>query len=226
MTTTAQHMPVQSVTGGAVYVVKYRPLCSTAQGRTAVSRDRLPPYIDGSCRREPDLQSQYPSISCLCRGGQFAPKLVPGDRVVYIASKHSRLNLANQRVRAVVAILRIKKPFNNHQQAADWYSGEGLPLPSNCMVTGNAPEALDRTTGLSGCACGADELDEWDRKYRARARKHRQFFACDTERLNLYSPPVLDDDEFVGRFDSGKLRRRAPFKIEQSSLEALYALKS
>jgi len=47
------------------YVVTYRPLESTATGRR-VKTD--PPFADGSCRREPDLESKFPSITALCRG--------------------------------------------------------------------------------------------------------------------------------------------------------------
>ena len=57
-----------------VYVVSYRPLAGTPQGRRAVQRYGLAPYIDASCRREPDLEAKWPTISALCRGRNFAPR--------------------------------------------------------------------------------------------------------------------------------------------------------
>jgi hypothetical protein len=43
----------------------FRPLLNTREGRAAIERFGLPPFIDGSCRREPDFQSEFPSISGL-----------------------------------------------------------------------------------------------------------------------------------------------------------------
>ena len=46
------------------YLVSYRPLSYNAYGRAAVYKYDLPPFIDGSCRREPDFESPFPSITC------------------------------------------------------------------------------------------------------------------------------------------------------------------
>jgi hypothetical protein len=54
---------------GAFYVTTYRPICATAEGRRAVDEHQLAPFIDASCRREPDFEAAYPTISALCRGG-------------------------------------------------------------------------------------------------------------------------------------------------------------
>ena len=53
------------------YLNSYAPLVSTAAGRKAWELHELPPFIDGSIRREPDLEHEFPSISCLCRAGKL-----------------------------------------------------------------------------------------------------------------------------------------------------------
>lgn len=57
------------------YLVTYRPLAYSVAGRKAAEAHGIPPFVDGSIRREPDLESAYPSISCLCRTARFAPRL-------------------------------------------------------------------------------------------------------------------------------------------------------
>jgi len=166
-----------------VYVVTYRPLCSTAAGR-AVKSD--PPYADGSCRREPDLESPFPSITALCRGRNFAPRLKEDDRVAYVTC-------ARNGIWRLTALLRVKRYFGTHEQAAAWYRSEGLPLPSNCMVAGNRPLPLNRTIGPSGC----NELKEWDRHYQQRAREHSVFLACEPLWRNLHHPPPITREDWL-----------------------------
>ena len=62
------------------YLVTYRPLIETDAGAQAVERYGLPPYIDASCRREPDLAHAMPAITALCRGAMLAPRLRVNDR--------------------------------------------------------------------------------------------------------------------------------------------------
>lgn len=69
------------------FLVAYRPLIHRRAGRVAAEQFHLPPFLDGSCRREPDLESAFPSISALCRGRNFAPRLRVGDLAAYLAAK-------------------------------------------------------------------------------------------------------------------------------------------
>jgi hypothetical protein len=71
----------------ASFLVTFRPPVSRRAGRVAADRFGLPPFIDGSCRREPDLESAAPGVSALCRGGNFAPRLHTGDTAVYLTTK-------------------------------------------------------------------------------------------------------------------------------------------
>jgi len=49
------------------FLATYRPISASWRGRNAVTRYGIPPYVDASCRREPDFESPLPSISALCR---------------------------------------------------------------------------------------------------------------------------------------------------------------
>jgi len=73
-------------------------MCRSKPGRRAIEAFALPPFIDSSCRREPDLESRSPSISALCRRTKFAPRLYPTDRVVYITTKGRYDDFAYDRV--------------------------------------------------------------------------------------------------------------------------------
>lgn len=180
------------------YLNSFKPLCLTAQGRHAVERFGFPPFIDASCRREPDFQSEYPSISALCRGAMFAPRLRVGDRLIYMTVKSG---YAPERVghRRLVAALRVVERFASHGEAATWYREKGLPVPSNCLVDGNAPLPYEMTGGVPDGKFGevadaAELLRRWNASYKLRARRHGAFLVCETEYINLHEPPVLTDE--------------------------------
>jgi hypothetical protein len=165
----------------------FRPLVNRPAGRVAAETFGLPPFIDGSCRREPDLESQYPSISALCRASKFAPRLSVGDAVIYVTVK-GRWNPVPERHRRLVAVLQVRERFPHHEAAADWYRELGLPLPSNCMVRGNGPIPYQQTV--------QDQADpeRWNLGYMAVARAHPVFLATDPLHLNMNDPPVVTDE--------------------------------
>lgn len=152
------------------YLATYRPITATPHGRRAVQDFGIPPFVDASCRREPDFQSPFPSISGLCRGRLFAPRLRPGDQVVYLTKK-GRYG-AGPRHWRFVAVLEVLQRFESHDQAAGWYLSRGLELPTNCIVDGHAPLALERTGGPRGLAKLQKHFDpetivrSWDSNYR------------------------------------------------------------
>jgi hypothetical protein len=203
----------------SIYLAKYIPLVSTAAGRKAVDRYRLPPFIDGSCRREPDLQSRYPSITSLCREKFFAPNLQVGDTVVYM-TVNRRFGTSGKQ-RRLVAILKAIKRLGSHDAAAEWYRRRSLPVPSNCMVVGNRPEPLRRTLGAPGsCACGAGTLAAWDRHYLKRARDSPSYLiCCGSKELNL--PPIIDNGTAQKILRIGKrVRQQYPLTLSAAELKA------
>ena len=72
-----------------IYLNSFRPLTRTAAGRAAVQGYGIRPFVDGSCRREPDLESDFPSITALCRFRSFAPRLQENEIAVYLTVQAS-----------------------------------------------------------------------------------------------------------------------------------------
>jgi hypothetical protein len=124
----------------------FHPLCGNDLGQQAIRIYNLPPFIDASCRREPDLQNDYPSISALCRKKQFAPTLKPNDIIVYLTVKGDYTPYDKKHHR-LVAILQVEKVFTTHSEGQIGYSQLKVQTPSNCMVKGNDPLDFDKTAG-------------------------------------------------------------------------------
>jgi hypothetical protein len=182
---------------GRCFLATYRPLVRSASGRQAIQQHSLPPFIDGSCRREPDFESPFPSITATCRAGNFAPRLQAGDRVAYLTVRGQYLSDRESRWR-LVAVLRVVHRFASHTEAADWYKGQNLPLPSNCFADGNPPKPLELTNGDPPTE--VKQLGEhdpvriirlWDATYRKRIARWPVFLATEAVFLELNQPPQL-----------------------------------
>jgi hypothetical protein len=212
----------------SIYLAKYRPLNSTPQGQRAVVRFNIPPFVDGSCRREPDFECEFPSVTTLCRGSLFAPHLKKGDEIVYITTK-DRYGEEFWHWR-IVARLKIIKRFDSHSDAAAWYRGKVGRVPSNCMVVGNPPLPLDHTSrGASNCApdCGsaAATLKQWNEHYQKRADEIPVFLACKAVWKELVCPKILTDEAALKILGSReRVRSRLPIPITNEELEALEGL--
>lgn len=204
------------------YLNTFRPLAINPAGRDAVEKHGLPPFIDGSIRREPDFEHPRPVITCLCRGGQFAPRLRAGDRVAYMTVKRRyERSVPHWRF---VAILKVDQIFDTHRHAAEWYDAEGLPLPNNLMVPGNEANPLshshrenDECRPRSGCARGCGS---WDAGYERRAKKFPCVVGCSPLYIETgWAARVIEEDDLIavfgevpgtrnpGRLDLGLLTR-------------------
>jgi len=180
------------------YLASFRPLCSTRHGRAAVDALEIPPFVDGSCRREPDLEHEKPGISALCRGSRFAPRLKIGDRVAFVTTRGRYLDDEDAGWR-LVALLQVLHRFASHREAATWYRNEGLRLPSNCVIPGNRPLPLERTLGPSGyrgCS-GASVIEQWDAEYQQRAKKCPGFLVCTPLMVELCSPAKIHTKDWL-----------------------------
>lgn len=210
------------------FLCTYRPICASPEGRQAIERFAIPPFVDASCRREPDFESRLPSISALCRGGMFAPRLKPGDTVVYAARK-DRYGVHPEDHWRLVAVLRVVHWFSGHAAAAEWYREEGLPLPSNCMVEGNPPLPLERTGGpgkatLKQLGYPSDPeraVRAWDYGYRTRAGKWGAFLVCEPTWVELWNPPVLTPRMARAVFGGRMPATQNPRKISDEAFERL-----
>lgn len=184
------------MSGPRLYINTYAPLITSTAGVRASDRQGIPPFVDGSIRREPDLESEFPSISCLCRCGHFAPRLREGDHVIYMARKaRYRKSFRHWRM---TALLRVIKLFDSHAQAAAWYRAQRLPLPGNCMVPDNRPLPLSKSherTRHAGCTA-AKVVRDWDATYQDRANRYPRFVVCGAlwRDLSWDAPVVREED--------------------------------
>ncbi len=188
-----------------IYLNSYEPLCLSKQGREAAKQYDLPPFIDGSCRREPDFEAEFPALSALCRGGIFVPKLKENDIVVYLTKKAGYDDLPPHR--RFVAAVKIIHAFGSHEEAAVWYGEQDAALPKNCMVSGNPPVPWEQTHQKPALPKGeAKNMENWDSKYEYRAALHSAFCAALPEFMELRNPPVLTDTDMLAVFaDYGRI---------------------
>jgi hypothetical protein len=173
----------------------------------ASAEHNLPPFIDGSIRREPDLQQKWPMISCLCRAGRFAPRLNVGDYVVYMTCTgqwHEEVGTRPARHRRLTAILRVEATCDSHEKAAAWYTGRGQNLPSNCMVAGNPPMGLEQSHRMTRFRCAMSDgklHDTWDRAYKKRAERFGRTVICKPVFRSLgWDAPIVRDEDLIEVF--------------------------
>jgi hypothetical protein len=211
------------------FLATYRPISSSRTGREAVAQFGIPPFVDASCRREPDFQSPSPSISALCRGRKFAPRLHPGDVVAYLTTKSCHGDLAFRHWR-LVAVLRVLHRFEAHDDAAAWYQAQGLAVPSNCVLPDNPPIEFRFTGGPKRLNSLGDPRVEpervvrrWDHGYRQRAQDCGVFLATESLYLELHEPATLTEEDldiFGGRMPG----TQNPPRIEVASIDRLLDL--
>ena len=207
----------------AFFLNSYAPLVIRRAGILAAEKFQLKPFIDGSIRREPDLEHPWPSISCLCRAGKFAPRLRVGDIVAYVTKKDRYTEIKpHQRL---TSILRVHKLFDTHLDAAQWYSARKFPLPSNCMVDENPPQPLEKSHHAhpNRGSNPADLARAWDRSYCARASDFPRFVVCQLLWQDLeWTAPRLcsaDLEAVFGRIPG----TRNPGALPMSMLDRLVA---
>lgn len=185
------------------YLNSYAPLVASKLGRCAAQEYDIPPFVDGSIRREPDLEHQYPGISCLCRGEKFAPRLRDGDTVAYMTKKGRYGTKSSER--RLTAVLLVAHRFSSHAAAATWYRSQNLPLPNNCIVPGNDHMPLDQSHRRHKDRAVLDDerlCRRWDGQYRLRAARHGTFVVCHVLFCDLtWDAPTVCDDDLVTAFD-------------------------
>jgi hypothetical protein len=185
------------------FVATYRPICGTRAGRAAIARYGLPPFIDGSCRREPDLQLPFPAITALCRAGNFAPRLQVGSYIAYITKRGAYGS--RQRHWRLTALLEVAHRFESHREAAAWYLERGSRVPHNCVVQGNRPAPFDATDGtlsrlVRDATAGRSPehiIRVWDHSYHLRAQAHPVVLACQPIAIELHDPPVINESDWL-----------------------------
>jgi hypothetical protein len=204
-----------------IFLCSYWPLGKTLGGRRAVVKYGLPPYVNGMSRREPDFEHAFPSITASSRGKNFAPRLRPGDTVVYTTTKGrwgtAALGPPTPHWR-LVAVLEVLMRFETHAAAAAWYRAQRHPLPGNCVVDGNPPLPVPLTLHH-----GALHDDDWDRVCVERAAEVGTLLACLPRYVELHDPPVVTEGDLLALL--GTLpNTRTPPEITEAALDGLLAL--
>lgn len=177
-------------------ITTYRPLALYPKAPWRAHPQRPPPFVDFSCRREPDLQHAFPAITGLCRKGLTA-RFRTGERVAYFTVGRHRF----------VAVLLIERTFPSHAHARDeWYVPRGLPLPSNLMVAGNDPLPFELTCGfftgangrivrsIGGVPTPNELVRRWNDLYRARVRDFPHVHVCRPLYVELQDPIELTQE--------------------------------
>lgn len=216
----------------------FRPLCMNNLGHKAISTFGFPPFIDASCRREPDFQNPCPSISSLCRQGVFAPHLQLGDIVLYITVK-GKYTVRKEAHHRLVAVLQVENIFSNHAQGQIEYLSQGYETPSNCIVPGNYPYNFDQTAGdfktkkeLNGYLrkdantqflIGRRRLKHWDKKYSDKSLKWSCFVKTKILYMNLQDPKPIFVHNFNAIFNKMP-NTRTPNKISSNQFTELLKL--
>lgn len=212
------------------FLATFRPLCATAAGRSAVERRACPPFVDGSCRREPDFEATRPAITALSRGAQFAPRLRAGDQVAYVTTVGRYGELEEDHWR-LVALLRVAQRFESHADAAAWYTRSRLALPRNLVVPGNAPLAFEHTDGVGAdpdAEKSRDIVKRWEAEHRERAAQYGTVLLCDVLFRELQDPPVITRAQWTS-WCGGVPRTRTPPEIAAplwARLERLASVRS
>jgi len=212
----------------------FRPLCSTEIGLKAIGTNQFPPFIDASCRREPDFESDYPSITSLCRQEMFAPHLYPNDIIVYITVKGKWLTGYDHH--RLIAILEVIDHKNSHAEGASWYRSRNVRIPSNCMIPDNPPHPFAETAGnyetTKGIRTylnyssekqqlvGAKKVELWNDQYQRKSWKMPDFIITKPIFRELRQPPILTEEAMTDIF--GKVpNTRNPNIIQLQEFKAL-----
>ena len=216
------------------FINTFHPICSTKFGREAVGKYKIPPYVDCSCRREPDFESEFPSITAICRVNKFAPRLNKGHKIIYLTvqgSYEENLPLHYK----LIAALEVIERFENHMDAAEWYKKQELRIPSNCLVENNPPIPIENTFGgrkkdlqrfnkyPENLKRDAMEkyLKEWDKEYWERVNKYPVFLITKKEYLELNDPKIIYPDDLLKIF--GRIpRTQNPPEITESEYKNLF----
>ncbi|GAB1370190.1 hypothetical protein MASR1M45_02490 [Candidatus Kapaibacterium sp.] len=186
----------------SAFLTSFTPLVSSKAGKIVAKANKINPFIDGSCRREPDFENDYPAITGLCRPG-FVKRLKKDDIVVYWTNKYG-LN-ANY----LVAILQVVEIVESHTEAEKWYKNMKIDLPNNIMVKGNNPMPLDKThyiTPKINSKTDSTIIAEWDAGYLVRSKKHPHVAICKIWENYLF----LDEPTEIKPEDSIKVFNRIP----------------
>jgi len=201
-----------------IYLITYSPLANSKYGRGVAAKHGISPYVDASCRREPDFELDRPFISGLCRPS-FVAALDVGDVLVYVATKRP----IHREGRRLVAVLQLNQPFASHAAAAAWYLENGVRVPYSCIVPGNDPLPISLTNPkMNGTCSKFTNSEDWDVfKYVQRAKACVKCFSSTALFLNLRTPPIVNDEFWIQHGCDPTKTQNAGLPLQPSVYDAL-----
>lgn len=186
----------------SVFLNSFVPLCSTKKGRKSIETFGLSPFVDGSCRREPDFEKERPAITCLCRTNKLVPRLKTGDLVIYMTNKRKYYNGKPERF--LIAILEVEEIVASHEQAMEWYSSNDFELSQNIICDATNPLDSEYTHHITDHKdeTGKPKIRRWDADYRHRSKNYPVVAICSIWKnsLNLVNPKLLADEDMDAVF--------------------------
>lgn len=205
----------------SIFLNSFEPLVKFKQCHKAIEKYGIPPFVDRSCRREPDFESQFPMISSLCRGAVFVTRLNRNDIVIYRSNKGKYRTDKSHWL--IVAILKVLEILPNHEDAAKWYRERFLSLPSNCMVSGTRPLPRTHTIPLSKTRNKFTCICKWDYQYKQRSKRCSRIAICAPLFLELYNPPTWTEEKELKTFKR-QLMTLNPPRISESEYKTFLEL--
>jgi len=200
------------------FLNSYDPLIGCSDRRAIIADRNIPPYVDRSCRREPDFENEFPSITALCRAGLFVTRVSKGDFIIYRTNKGKYEDVGFRHWR-IVALLQAIEVLGSHDAAAEWYTQRGLQIPTNCMIRGNHPKPFDESRPRKAIP-PITSTRAWDGQYLKRARQCGIFVICKPLFLDIRTPPVwteTDEHDVFGK----RVGTRNPPAISKNQLQAI-----
>ncbi len=182
----------------AVFLNSFTPLSVNKFGRKSSATYNIPPYIDGSCRREPDFENPKPAITQLCRPKKLVPRLSKGDLVIYI-TKSGRYG-TNQAHWKFVGILEVIDIVPDHNTAFAFYTQNNIAVSQNIICNSTSAFPLDFTHGINennkDNADANDVIKRWNAGYMYRAKQYPEVAITQVwnDILYLDNPPIINHD--------------------------------
>lgn len=188
----------------AVFLNTFKPLACNKFGRNNAIANNLPFFIDGSCRREPDFQNNFPAITQLCRPKKLVPRLNVGDLVIYLTKKGHYLNQSGHW--RFIGILEVINVVQNHALACTFYTNRNISLSQNVICNQTAPFPLNMTHGLCGFKNVGLQPQKviaiWNRAYVNRSTNCPQTAITRIWENHLYlnNPPIINHQMMLNIF--------------------------
>lgn len=188
----------------AVFLNTFKPLGCNKFGRNNALNNNLPFFIDGSCRREPDFQNNFPAITQLCRPKKLVPRLNVGDLVIYLTKKGRYFNQSGHW--RFIGILEVIDVVQNHTSAATFYINRNIIPSQNIICNQTAPFSLNMTHGLCGfkriSLTPQRVITIWNRAYVYRSANYPQTAITRLWKNHLYlnNPPIITSQMMLNIF--------------------------